>query len=86
MHSHIAEFLHLSHFLSSERYEAFFPTGAQRPGWIGRIGANIPIAIFCNAAAICKGPVLAAIKPSAAAMKLINPVSDICPVKSVISV
>jgi len=58
--------------------------GAQRPGWIGLRGENKPIARMPQAAAMCKGPVLAATKASLAPIKPISSVRSMAPPASIV--
>lgn len=72
MHSQLLLFKQLSQICFFTKKTAFLPNGAHRVGKIGLIGENKPIAFLFNAAAICKGPVLAATKTSAEFIKAIN--------------
>ncbi len=62
MQSQALPSLQLRQFLS-ETISVLLPKGAHLPGWIGRFSEKSPIAVTPNAAAMCKGPVEAAIKP-----------------------
>ena len=81
-HSQLVSFLQMLQDFSLQNILTFFPIGRQRPGSIGLIGGKSPIACLFSMAAMCKGPVLAAIRKSESLIKLIYSSKDNCPLKS----